>query len=99
VKSVNSKLTLSAFVVFYAPACAVLCIEARATRNVVAVVSVSNGYRDAVKICGTVYGFVAEELNVTLSLRGRIVNLRKRTGIGSSLALLIVENALLSKRT
>jgi hypothetical protein len=48
---------------------------------------------------GTVYGFVAEELNVTLSLRGRIVNLRKRTGIGSSLALLIVENALLSKRT
>jgi hypothetical protein len=47
---------------------------------------------------GTMYGFVAEEL-VILSLRGRIVNLRKRTGIGSSLALLIVENALLSKRT
>jgi hypothetical protein len=41
---VNSKLTLSAFVVFYGPpAYAVLCIKARATRNVVAVVSVSNG--------------------------------------------------------
>ena len=43
VKPVNSKLTLSAFVIFYEPpACAVLCIEARAIGNVVAVVSVSN---------------------------------------------------------
>jgi len=38
------------------------------------------------------YGFVAKELDVTLSLRGRIVNRRKRTGIVSSLALLLVEN-------
>jgi hypothetical protein len=43
------------------------------------------------------YGFVVEELDVTLSLRGRIVNLRKRTGIASSLALLLVETALLRK--
>jgi hypothetical protein len=37
--------------------------------------------------------------NSTLALRGRIVNLRKRTEIASSLALLLVENSLLSKRT
>jgi hypothetical protein len=48
---------------------------------------------------GTMYGFVAEELDVTLSLRGRIMSLRKRTGIASSLALLLLENALISKRT
>jgi len=48
---------------------------------------------------GTTYGFVAEELDVTLSLRGRIMNLCKRRGIASSLALLFVENALLSKKT
>ena len=36
-------------------------------------------------------GLVAEELDVTLSLRGRIVNLRERTAIASSLALFLVE--------
>jgi hypothetical protein len=46
---------------------------------------------------GTTYGFVAEELDMTLSLRGLIVNLRKQTRIVSRLALLVVENALLSK--
>jgi hypothetical protein len=70
------------------PAWAVLCVEARATRNVLALVGVSNRYRDPVKdMGGTIYGLVAEEVDVTLSLRGRIVNLRKRTAIASSLAL------------
>jgi hypothetical protein len=98
---VNSTLTFSAFVVFYGPpACAVLCIEAKATRNVLAVVSVSNGYRDAVKMCGDNVWICSRGTRRDPHLeRARIVNLRKRTRIASRLALLLVENALLSKRT